>query len=134
MGEMRNQLPLCFKWPNSSSSDNSQLLLSRSGTKRGNSLDRRKSVVVRTLTWLFLSFFFGVFSPFTLLYKVTTKLYNENGKNGGDGEFLIITDNYYRQLTFHILRISHEHDAHNSHLYRDSNACDDNGGHTSKQA
>ena len=104
MGEMRNKLPFCFKWPNSSSSDNNQLLLSRSGTKRGNSLDRRKSVVVRTLTWLFLSFFLGVFPPFTLLYKVTTKLYNENGNDGGYNEFLIIrvTDNYYRQLTFHI--------------------------------
>ena len=74
--------------------------------------------MVRSLTWLLFSLFFGVLSPFTLLYKATTKLYNENGKNGGDGEFLIITDNYYRQLTFHILRISHEHDAHNSSLYR----------------
>ena len=60
--------------------------------------------MVRTLTWLFLSFFLGVFPPFTLLYKVTTKLYNENGNDGGYDEFLIIrvTDNYYRQLTFHI--------------------------------
>ena len=89
--------------------------------------------MVRSLTWLLFSLFFGVLSPFTLLYKVTTKLYNENGNGGGYSEFLIITDNY-RQLTFHILRISHEHDAHNSHLYRGSNACDDNGGHTSKQA
>ena len=48
--------------------------------------------MVRSLTWLLFSLFFGVLSPFTLLYKVTTKLYNENGKNGGDGEFLIIIE------------------------------------------
>ena len=46
--------------------------------------------MVRTLTWLFLSFFFGVFPPFTLFYKATTKLYNENGNGGGYDEFLII--------------------------------------------
>ena len=78
------------------------------GTKCENSLDRRKSVVVRSLTLLLFSLFFGVLSPFTLLYKVTTKLYNENGNGGGYSEFLIITDNY-RQLTFHILRISHDY-------------------------
>ena len=106
----------------------------KDGTKRGNSLDRRKSVVVRSLTWLssFLLLWSSLF--ITLLNKVTTKLYNENVNNGGFGEFLIITDNYYRQLTFHISWISHEHDAHNFRLYRGSSACDDHDGHTSKQA
>ena len=88
----------------------------KDGTKRGNSLDRRKSVVVRSLTWLLFSLLWS-FLSITLLNKVTTKLYNENVNNGGFGEFLIITDNY-RQLTFHIPWISHEHDAHNSSLYR----------------
>ena len=93
--------------------------------------------MVRSLTWLLFSLFFGVLSPFTLLYKVTTKLYNENGNDGGYGEFLIIiesqtiiTDNSL--FTSH--DASHEYDAHNFSLYRGSSACDDHDGHTSKQA
>ena len=104
------------------------------GTKCENSLDRRKSVVVRSLTLLLFSLFFGVLSPLHYYTKLPQSYIMKNGKNGGDGEFLIITDNYYRQLTFHILRISLERNAHNSHLYRGSSACDDNDGHTSKQA
>ena len=41
-------------------------------------------VVVFSLLWSSLSI--------TLLYKVTTKLYNENGNDGGYGEFLIIIE------------------------------------------
>ena len=48
--------------------------------------------MVRSLTLLLFSLFFGVLSPFTLLYKVTTKLYNENGNGGGYSEFLIIIE------------------------------------------
>ena len=80
-------------------------------------------------------FLLGVFSPFTLLYKVTTKLYNENGNDGGYNEFLIIriTDNSL--FTSHdAYRISHERNAHNFALYRGSGACDDQNGHTSEQA
>ena len=73
-------------------------------------------------------FLLGVFSPFTLLYKVTTKLYNENGNDGGYNEFLII------RITDNSLFTSHEYDAHNFSLYRGSSACDDHDGHTSKQA
>ena len=64
--------------------------------------------MVRTLTWLFLSFFFGVFSPFTLLYNVTTKLYNENGNDGGYGEFLIIIESQ-TIITDNSLFTSHEY-------------------------
>jgi len=89
-------------------------------------------VVVFSLLWSLLSI--------TLLYKVTTKLYNENGNDGGYDEFLIIiesqtiiTDNSL--FTSHdASHISHERNAHNPPLYRGSRECDDRNGHTSKQA
>ena len=89
--------------------------------------------MARSLTWLLFSLFFGVLSPFTLLYKVTTKLYNENGNDGGYGEFLIIIESQ-TIITDNSLFTSHEYDAHNFGLYRGSSACDDHDGHTSKQA